>query len=712
MRQVFFAFALISIFTLPASAASRYWDIDDVIAGAGGPTPTGTWNAANVNWTLDSTGSSAASTWVAGDTAVFAAGTSASGIYTVTVSGTQSIGGITVEEGTVTLSGGTLSLAAGGATITNNSTALATISSAITAGQPLLVNGTANVTLSGVISGAGTSITKSGANTLTLSGANNTYTGSGGNVITVTGGEIIQLGESSATAGAVSSTGALPATAIANYVVLDGGKFTSNRVGLGVTFLATNKGITLNGGGGTLGVTDTTAGNLNVYGGVITGSGNLTFAGPGILSLTNDETYTGATNITGGTLRLRTSVATGSWLPNGTALTISSGANFDVANFNETIGSLAGSGNVNGNSSGAGTLNVGGNNNSTTFSGQIQTATGAATTLSITKSGTGIMTIQGFEWNNTGAVTINGGSIRYGNSAAGINNASAVTVAASASLDMNSINDTIGTLAGAGNVTNNNGTTGLKLNGTGSTTFSGSITGTSDLTKNVASTGTTTLSSNNTVRNLNINAGIFTLSGSNTVTGSVSIVGAGTLAASSGRINFNNNNAVGSADVFVTGVGAEISNSAPNITTANTIHLDGGAPSSLTDTKWVQIESTSGNSWNISGKITGTGGLIRDNDGAGTLTLSGDNDFSGGFYITNRTAVAGSKNAFGTGTVTIGDPVTAPATAISVSSNTALTGTNAIANATVVNRDFSVVGTNDIELSGNADLAGATRVVT
>src|SRR5262249_51823824 len=154
-------------------------------------------------------------------------------------------------------------------------------------------------------------------------------------------------------------------------------------------------------------------------------------------------------------------------------------------------------------------------------------------------------------------------------------------------------------------------------------------------------------------------------------------------------------------DVFVTGVGAEISNSAAGITTSNTIHLDGGAPTGITDSKLVQIESTSGNSWNITGKITGTGGLIRDNDGAGTLTLSGANDFSGGFFITARDVTAGSKNAFGTGTVTVGDPTTAPATAISLKSATDLSGTNAVGNAVTINQDFGVAGSNKFELSGN-----------
>src|ERR1051326_3335446 len=132
---------------------------------------------------------------------------------------------------------------------------------------------------------------------------------------------------------------------------------------------------------------------------------------------------------------------------------------------------------------------------------------------------------------------------------------------------------------------------------------------------------------------------------------------------------------------------AEISCTAVGITTANTIHLNNAAPTSLTDANQVQIETTSGNSWTITGKITGTGGLIRDNDGAGTITLSGPNDFSGGFFITSRNLILRSKNALGTGTFTIGAPLNAPANAMTLSSASALTGGNAVGNNITVNQN-------------------------
>src|SRR5205085_5434872 len=124
------------------------------------------------------------------------------------------------------------------------------------------------------------------------------------------------------------------------------------------------------------------------YSGVIAGTGGLTKSGAGVLSLTAVQTYQGPTVVSGGTLRVRT---TSERFPDATALTVNSGAIFDLNGLNETVGSLAGAGNVN---LGSGTFTAGGNNASTTFSGQfVQTAGGIAGR--VTKTGTGTLTLGG-----------------------------------------------------------------------------------------------------------------------------------------------------------------------------------------------------------------------------------------------------------------------------------------------------------------------------
>jgi autotransporter-associated beta strand protein len=89
-----------------SEAQPVWWDSDGGTPGAGGATPTGTWGV-NSYWSSSAAGDVATAAWTAGRTAAFAAGTDAAGAYTVTVDGTQDIGGLTFEEGTVTLSGGT-----------------------------------------------------------------------------------------------------------------------------------------------------------------------------------------------------------------------------------------------------------------------------------------------------------------------------------------------------------------------------------------------------------------------------------------------------------------------------------------------------------------------------------------------------------------------------------------------------------------------------
>src|SRR6266550_4547832 len=91
-----------------AFAATAYWDTNGSTAGASaGTTAAGTWDAAgtNLNWNPLADGTGTTAGWVAGDTAVFAAGSNATGSYTVTMSGIPSVGGITLEEGNVTLGG-------------------------------------------------------------------------------------------------------------------------------------------------------------------------------------------------------------------------------------------------------------------------------------------------------------------------------------------------------------------------------------------------------------------------------------------------------------------------------------------------------------------------------------------------------------------------------------------------------------------------------
>src|SRR5262249_41086340 len=160
------------------------------------------------------------------------------------------------------------------------------------------------------------------------------------------------------------------------------------------------------------------------------------------------------------------------------------GANFDLNNFTQSIGSLAGAGSV---TLGTGTLITGNDNTSTDFSGVI------AGVGRLTKVGTGTQILSG---SNTysGTTTVHAWTLMTG----AINTLSlhaALPISTGANFDLNNFTQSIGSLAGAGSVTLGTGTL-ITGNNNISTDFSGVISGVGGLTK--VGMGTQTLSGANT----------------------------------------------------------------------------------------------------------------------------------------------------------------------------------------------------------------------
>src|SRR5206468_1104794 len=112
----------------------------------------------------------------------------------------------------------------------------------------------------------------------------------------------------------------------------------------------------------------------------ISGLGGLTKVGTGTQILSGANTYVGPTTVNGGAL----AAGAINTLPSQTALTVATGATFDLNNFSQSIGSLAGAGSV---TLGTGTLITGNDNTSTDFSGVISGLFG------LTKVGTGMQTL-------------------------------------------------------------------------------------------------------------------------------------------------------------------------------------------------------------------------------------------------------------------------------------------------------------------------------
>jgi fibronectin-binding autotransporter adhesin len=258
-----------------AEAAIVYWDINGTTAGASNTgTAAGTWDGpptgVNAFWNSASDGAGAVSLWSDGDVAVFSAGGNATQAFTIAVSGTVKIGGLTFEEGLVTLSGGTLQM-----TVNSNFD----VASGITA----IVNST--------VDGA-FDLTKTGAGTLVLGGTN-TYTGR----TLISGGTL-----SISTDANLGTAPGLTADSISFT-----GSSTLQFTGTGNPTINSNRGITIgNTFTGTVQVV--ASANTVAYGGIITGAAGTTFTktGAGTLDLSGNSTasFLGALNVDGGTLKL------------------------------------------------------------------------------------------------------------------------------------------------------------------------------------------------------------------------------------------------------------------------------------------------------------------------------------------------------------------------------------------------------------------------
>lgn len=337
---------------------------------------------------------------------------------------TREIGGLNTS-GTHTFSGN----------ITNNSTN-GLLVTALNAGGTL--------TLSGVNSGANTNpYNYQGAGIIILSG-NSSYQG----VSNIAAGTLVRLGGAgSGTASPLGNT--TNRTNVVSGGVLDlngfslvtsedltlngtgissGGALTNSSataanwigiltLGSAASIVANNGAINLTntgsaGGSGafTLTLAGSTGGSL-AHNMLAAGSvGAITKEGSGTWTLSGASTYTGATTINAGTLRISGGV---NRLPIATAVTIANtaGATLDLNSLNQQIGSLAGGGTTGGAVTlGSGTLTVG-NTTNTNFGGNISGTGG------LTKVGTGTLTISG---NNgySGTTTISAGRLEYNSNAA------------------------------------------------------------------------------------------------------------------------------------------------------------------------------------------------------------------------------------------------------------------------------------------------------
>jgi len=173
----------------------------------------------------------------------------------------------------------------------------------------------ASTEVSGVISGAGGSLVKVGAGTLTLSGAN-----------TYTGGTALRQGRLNLGHSQALGTGTLS---------MD----DDTTLGFSVDGLTIANAIQLT--GSTDPVIDTGAFDATLSG-AISGGGFITKEGVGTLTLSGANDYTGATHVAQGTLK----AGTANTFSAVSAHSVASGATLDLAGFSQSVASLANGGTV------------------------------------------------------------------------------------------------------------------------------------------------------------------------------------------------------------------------------------------------------------------------------------------------------------------------------------------------------------------------------
>ena len=164
-----------------------------------------------------------------------------------------------------------------------------------------------------------------------------------------------------------------------------------------------------------------------------------------------------------------------------------------------------------------GTFDTAGNN--ATLSGNIGGSGG------LTKIGTGTLTLSGLG-NYSGPTTVSAGTLQAGIASA-FSQSSAYTIANGATLDLNSLSQSIGSLAGAGTVTLGSATLTTGSDNT-NTTFAGAIGGSGGLTK--IGTGTLILAgTEGYTGSTTINGGTLEVDGSITASSAVLVNSGGTL---------------------------------------------------------------------------------------------------------------------------------------------------------------------------------------
>ncbi|TKG75701.1 autotransporter outer membrane beta-barrel domain-containing protein [Salmonella enterica subsp. enterica serovar Alachua] len=437
--------------------------------------------------------------------------------------------------------------------------------------------------------------------------------------------------------------------------------------------------------------------------------------GAGTLILNAENTYTGGTTISGGTLVATNVDALGSGdVTDDATLELNTGGTFDNA--------ISGSGQVV--KSGDDVLTLSGANS---YSGGTLISDGTLVASNVEALGSGDVTDDATLELNTGGT--------FDNAIGGSGN---VVKSGADTLTLSGSNSyTGGTLINGGTLVASN----VEALGTGDVTNNATLelnTG-GDFINNIGGTGRVEKSGDDTL----------TLSGSNTYTGGTLING-GTLVASNvealgtGDVTDNATlalNTGGTFDNAISGSGQVVKSGDETLTLSGTNSYTGGTTISggslvatnvealgtgdVTDNAVLEL-NTGGD---FANNIGGTGSVVKSGDK--TLTLSGTNSYTGGTTINDGTLVATSVDALGSGDVTdnatlelntsgtfdnvisgSGQVVKSGDDALTLSGANSYTGGTTISGGTLVASNVEALGSGDIDNYASLQLNASGQFVT
>lgn len=386
----------------------------------------------------------------------------------------------------------------------------------------------------------------------------------------------------------VTSNGAL---GLLSASVSLGDSSSGGILGINAPTFTSNRSVSLT----TSGTIDTIGSTAATWNGAISGSGSLTKSGTGTLTLGGSNSYSGATIVNTGTLSAGSAGAFGQ----SRTLFVNTGAGLNFNGVSHNFFSISGNGTLGLN--GGSVLGVGGDGSSSIFTGSI---TGAG---SLSKSGAGTLALLGSN-SFSGGIALNAGALNIGSASS----------LGSGTLRMS---DATNLLINGGGIFGNGlsiaGKSTLNAGAGQTVTWNGPI-------GNNGSAGTLALTGGGTFALTNA---ANSYSGGTTVTGgsTVAVGKDSALGASSGTLSLGD--ATSTATLAINAPGAFLSSRPIVIGSLGAV-----------------VDTIGGADATLGGTISGGGGITKT--GAGSLTLSGNNTFTGPTVVAAGTLRAGSGNLF------------------------------------------------------------------